>query len=107
MPTVVGIRFKKAAKIYYFDPVDSGVEKGDFAIVETARGVEYGEVVIGSREVSEDSIVAPLKPVMRKATPEDAEKLAEIMSDEEKAQIKMDMAIEKAVELVTEAAKEV
>ena len=77
MPTVVGIRFKKAAKIYYFDPVDSGVEKGDFAIVETARGVEYGEVVIGSREVSEDSIVAPLKPVMRKATEEDAEKLAE------------------------------
>ena len=39
MPTVVGIRFKKAAKIYYFDPVDSGVEKGDFSIVETARGV--------------------------------------------------------------------
>ena len=77
MPTVVGIRFKKAAKIYYFDPVDSGVEKGDFAIVETARGVEYGEVVIGSREVSEESIVAPLKPVMRKATEEDAEKLAE------------------------------
>ena len=77
MPTVVGIRFKKAAKIYYFDPVDSGVEKGDFAIVETARGVEYGEVVIGKREVDESSIVAPLKPVMRKATEEDAEKLAE------------------------------
>lgn len=77
MPTVVGIRFKKACKIYYFDPADSGVAKGDHAIVETARGVEYGEVVIGPREVDENSIVPPLKPVMRKATAEDDEKLAE------------------------------
>ena len=71
MPTVVGIRFKKACKIYYFDPAASGVAKGDHAIVETARGVEYGEVVIGPREVDESSIVPPLKPVMRKATAED------------------------------------
>ena len=77
MPTVVGIRFKKACKIYYFDPAASGVAKGDHAIVETARGVEYGEVVIGPREVDESSIVPPLKPVMRKATAEDDLKLAE------------------------------
>ena len=77
MPTVVGIRFKKACKIYYFDPAESGVAKGDHAIVETARGVEYGEVVIGPREVDESSIVPPLKPVMRKATAEDYLKLAE------------------------------
>lgn len=77
MPTVVGIRFKKASKIYYFDPAETGVCKGDFAIVETARGVEYGEVVIGSREVSEENIIAPLKPVMRKATEQDAAKVAE------------------------------
>ena len=77
MPTVVGIRFKKACKIYYFDPAESGVAKGDHAIVETARGVEYGEVVIGPREVDESSIVPPLKPVMRKATAEDDLKLAE------------------------------
>ena len=77
MPTVVGIRFKKACKIYYFDPEESGVAKGDHAIVETARGVEYGEVVIGPREVDESSIVPPLKPVMRKATAEDDLKLAE------------------------------
>ncbi len=77
MPTVVGIRFKKACKIYYFDPADTGVQKGDKAIVETARGVEYGEVVIGPREVDESSIVPPLKLVMRKATPEDDRKLAE------------------------------
>lgn len=77
MSTVVGIRFKKACKIYYFDPAASGVAKGDHAIVETARGVEYGEVVIGPREVDESSIVPPLKPVMRKATAEDDLKLAE------------------------------
>ena len=77
MPTVVGIRFKKACKIYYFDPAESGVAKGDHAFVETARGVEYGEVVIGPREVDESSIVPPLKPVMRKATAEDDLKLAE------------------------------
>lgn len=77
MPTVVGIRFKKACKIYYFDPAESGVAKGDHAIVETARGVEYGKVVIGPREVDESSIVPPLKPVMRKATAEDDLKLAE------------------------------
>ena len=77
MPTVVGIRFTKACKIYYFDPAESGVAKGDHAIVETARGVEYGEVVIGPREVDESSIVPPLKPVMRKATAEDDLKLAE------------------------------
>lgn len=77
MPTVVGIRFKKACKIYYFDPAETGVVKGDFAIVETARGVEYGEVVIGPREVEESDVVPPLKPVMRKATADDDMKLAE------------------------------
>ena len=85
MPTVVGIRFKKACKIYYFDPAESGVAKGDHAIVETARGVEYGEVVIGPREVDESSIVPPLKPVMRKATAEDDLKLAENKMREKEA----------------------
>ena len=85
MPTVVGIRFKKACKIYYFDPAASGVAKGDHAIVETARGVEYGEVVIGPREVDESSIVPPLKPVMRKATAEDDLKLAENIIREKEA----------------------
>ena len=66
MPTVVGIRFKKAGKIYYFDPALSSVAQGDHAIVETARGVEYGEVVVGPREVSDSEVVSPLKPVLRK-----------------------------------------
>lgn len=72
MVTVVGIRFKKAGKIYYFDPADTGVAVGDSAIVETARGVEYGDVVVGPKQVEEESIVSPLKKVIRKATAEDA-----------------------------------
>ena len=75
MATVVGIRFKKAGKIYYFDPVDSGVVKGDHAIVETARGIEYGEVVTGVKTVTEEDVVTPLKPVIRKATEADAAKV--------------------------------
>ncbi len=77
MPTVVGIRFKKAAKIYYFDPANTGVAQNDNVIVETARGLEYGEVVVGPREVEDRQIVAPLKPVLRRATDADARKLAE------------------------------
>ena len=66
MLKVVGIRFKKAGKIYYFDPVDTGVEVGDHVIVETVRGLEYGTVVIGARDVEENKLVSQLKPVMRK-----------------------------------------
>ncbi|BAU26214.1 cell fate regulator YaaT (PSP1 superfamily) [Aneurinibacillus soli] len=62
---VVGIRFKKAGKIYYFDPSEFPVEKNDCVIVETARGVEYGQVVIGRKQVSEDDVVLPLKKVLR------------------------------------------
>lgn len=74
MVTVVGIRFKKAGKIYYFDPADINIKKGDFAIVETARGLEHGEVVIGRRDVDESTIIPPLKSVIRIATKEDEEK---------------------------------
>ena len=71
MITVVGVRFKKAGKIYYFDPADVPVNKGEHVIVETARGVEYGECVIGKREIPEEQIVSPLKPVLRVSTVED------------------------------------
>lgn len=71
MIKVVGIRFKKAGKIYYFDPNELDVKKGDFAVVETARGVEFGECVIGIKEISESDIVAPLKSVIRVAEKED------------------------------------
>lgn len=71
MVRVVGIRFKKAGKIYYFNPGEIPLNIGDKVIVETARGLEYGEVVIGPKEVPEESLVSPLKDVIRKATLED------------------------------------
>ena len=75
MLTVVGIRFKKAGKIYYFDPGGMEINAGEHVIVETARGLEFGDVVVGPRQVEDSQIVAPLKPVLRKATPEDEEKV--------------------------------
>ena len=77
MQTVVGVRFKKAGKIYYFDPGNLGIGEMDDVIVETARGVEYGQVVIGPREVDDDKIVSPLKTVQRKATAADMAKVEE------------------------------
>ena len=71
MVKVVGIRFKSVGKIYYFDPDGISLKKGDSAIVETARGVEFGEVVLSNKEVTEEEIVAPLKKVLRRATEED------------------------------------
>lgn len=83
--TVVGIRFKKAGKIYYFDPGELELAAGEFVIVETARGLEYGEIVIGPRQVGEADIVAPLKTVQRKATAQDAEKVKENKAKEQEA----------------------
>ncbi len=74
MVKVVGVRFRNAGKVYYFAPGKLKIEQGDHVVVETARGVEYGYVVVGNKEVEEDKIVQPLKPVMRVATPEDDEK---------------------------------
>lgn len=71
MAEVVGIRFKKAGKIYWFDPNDIDLKAGDDVIVETVRGIEMGKVMIEKREVSDDEIVQPLKKVLRKATEED------------------------------------
>ncbi len=72
MPEVIGVRFKEAAKIYYFSPQDAGdIQVGDHVVVETARGLELGQVVLGRHEVSEAEIAGELKPVMRRATNED------------------------------------
>lgn len=71
MVEVVGIRFKKAGKIYYFDPGDLELDTNSYAIVETARGVEYGQVVVGKKTVTENDVVFPLKKVIRVATDED------------------------------------
>lgn len=71
MIKVVGVRFKRAGKIYYFDPGELQIEKDDDVIVETARGIEYGSAVIGMKEVEDDEVISPLKKVIRIATKED------------------------------------
>ncbi len=71
---VIGVRFRQAGKIYYFDPSGFEIEEKSHVIVETARGIEYGLVVLGKRAVSADKVVQPLKPVIRVATPEDEDK---------------------------------
>jgi len=72
MYSVIGVRFKRAGKIYYFDPNELDVQKDQYVIVETARGIEYGKVVIGRKEVDESDVVLPLKKVIRIAGEEDA-----------------------------------
>ena len=71
MIKIVGVRFRNAGKVYYFDPKNYKIGPKDHVIVETARGVEYGTVVGGIREVADDKVVQPLKPVLRVATEED------------------------------------
>ena len=71
MKEIVGIRFKSVGKIYYFSPGDIDARVGDHAIVETVRGVECGEVVIANRQIDDDQISSPLKPIIRIATPAD------------------------------------
>lgn len=77
MYNVIGVRFKKAGKIYYFDPVEHPVEKEQSVIVETARGIEYGKVVVGQKQVGESDVVLPLKKVIRIANEEDAQVVEE------------------------------
>ncbi|SEN82234.1 Cell fate regulator YaaT, PSP1 superfamily (controls sporulation, competence, biofilm development) [Mesobacillus persicus] len=71
MYEVVGVRFKKAGKIYYFDPGELAIQKDDFVIVETVRGVEFGKVVIPKKQVGENDVVLPLKKVVRIADQKD------------------------------------
>ena len=76
MAIVVGIKFKNNQKTYYFDPKDIELVEGDSVVLETARGVEFGKVAQGIKEVGDDEIVAPLKPIIRKATQKDEEQNA-------------------------------
>ena len=73
MIKVIGVRFRKAGKVYYFDPAQMEIKMGDHVIVETARGIEFGEVVLGVREVDEKKVIQPLKSVIRMATKNDEE----------------------------------
>lgn len=82
---VVGVRFKQAGKIYYFDPLTIEVKQGDYVIVETARGIEFGQVMVGPKQVGEDQVTLPLKNVIRIATPDDHVQLKENKEKEKKA----------------------
>ncbi len=92
MLTVAGVRFKKAGKIYYFDPDDNELVRGSFAIVETSRGLEFGEVVVAPKEVADEEVIQPLKKVIRTASEEDCQKILENRQKEEEA---FDMALQK------------
>ena len=85
MEKVVGVRFRNVGKIYYFNPKNYKVKVGDHVIVETARGVEYGRVVLEPRSVKEDEVVHPLKEVLRVATKEDEDHEAENRQKEKEA----------------------
>ena len=92
MTRVIGVRFRPAGKIYFFAPGKLEIKTGDKVIVETARGVEYGSVVTGPKEVEDDKITPPLKPVIRVATEEDIKKEAKNKEKEKEA---FDICLEK------------
>lgn len=85
MTEVIGVRFKEVGKVYYFDPDNNKLNVGDMVIVETARGIECGEVTIANREIEDENIVHPLKKLIRKATKEDLECLKENKEKEKQA----------------------
>lgn len=85
MATIIGVRFKNAGKLYYFDPGELWPVPGDYVIVETARGMEYGQVITGVREVSDDLITPPLKTILRIADERDARHAEENAAFEKEA----------------------
>ncbi len=87
MSMVIGVRFKRAGKVYYFSPGELEVHVGNAVVVETARGLEFGEVITGARDVPEEQIVAPLKQVLRIATEQDARNAAANEENERNAYI--------------------
>ncbi len=88
MIKVIGVRFRTAGKVYFFDPLTYDIKKGDHVIVETARGVEFGTVVGNPKEVEDDKVIQPLKPVLRVATQKDVEQEA-INKEKEKEAFKI------------------
>ena len=92
MAKIVGIKFKRTATVYYFDPIGLKPKKGDTMIVETARGVEYGAVVLEVKDVPDKEVIQPLKPVIRIATEADLNK---IRKDEQRAKDCIKVAAEK------------
>ncbi len=85
MAEVVGVRFKTVGKVYYFDPDGNNLKKGDRVIVETARGVECGEIAMENRQVGDAELVQPLKKLIRVATPDDLKRVEENRKKESSA----------------------
>lgn len=85
MAEVIGVRFKNVGKVYYFDPDGNALKQGGMVIVETARGIECGEVAMENREINDDSIVQPLKKLIRVATKDDLKKVTENAEKEKNA----------------------
>lgn len=85
MMTIIGVRFRRAGKVYFFDPGMEDIKPGAHVIVETARGVEYGIVALGRTEIEEEKVPVPVKPIIRIATPEDEEINEENREKEKKA----------------------
>lgn len=95
MTEIIGVRFNKVGKVYYFDPKGNKFEQGRGVIVETARGIEFGTVAVSNKSVSEDEIVAPLKPIIRPATNED---YARLDTNREKEKEAFEIAAKKIAE---------
>lgn len=85
MPLVVGVSFRRVGKVYHFDPSELALREGDFVIAETARGIEFGEVMTGTREIPESELVAPLKRIVRIATGDDINRAAGNRENEKRA----------------------
>ena len=92
MKEIIGVRFRPNGKRYYFDPQNFEVETGTFVIVETARGVEYGKVVLGRRKVEDSKLTASLKPIIRVATADDTKKYED---NKKKSKRAFDICLEK------------
>ena len=92
MKEVIGVRFRENGKIYFFDPLNYKIDPGRFVIVETARGVEYGKVVLGRREIDEEKMSAQLKPIIRIADEKDT---AQYEANKEKSKKAFDICLEK------------
>ncbi len=100
MYNVVGVRFKKAGKIYYFDPADHPVCKDDYVIVETARGIEFGKAVTEKKQVSEHDVVLPLKKIVRLANGQDQQNVeSNRLAAEEAYQVCTDKILEHQLDM--------
>ena len=95
MAEIVGVRFKRAGKVYYFDPANIELEINDFVVVETSRGQELGRVVIAPRQVLANEADKPLKPVVRKAEPDDIDRAQELEAKEREAMVECSKLIAK------------